>query len=158
MTFPFWGLPGTNIPLPNQEYTPRDNTLFAVAREEMVSGTFLWLTQSFYVCLCDDTVDFDPEQLTPWSNAQEASVILRVGPLQNKSKQGGYCAANDISMAGVTTQRDIASIVLMRRLSPDGAQDIPVVKFNKIYGAPLRLNNEDFVMRWDRSFGGIFRP
>ncbi len=158
MTTPFWGLPGTNIPLPNQEYSPRDNTLFAVAREEMVARKFDWLNQSFYVCLCDGTTVFDPEQLTPWSNVQEASVILRIGPLVNKGIVGGYCSANDISMAGITTQRDIASFVLMRRLSPDGAADIPVVLFRRIYGAPVRLANEDFIMRWDRSFGGIFRP
>lgn len=157
MTLPFWGLPGTNIPLPSQEYSPRDNTLFAVAREEMVAGAFDWLAQSFYVCLCDASITFDPEQLTPWSNEQEASVILRVGPLANKTRTGGYCTANDIAMSGITTHRDIATILLMRKSSPDGAPDIPVLLFNHIYGKPVRLNNEDFVVRWDRSFGGIFR-
>lgn len=158
MTIPFWGLPGTNIPLPNQEYTPRDNTLFAIAREEMVSRRFDWISQSFYICLCDKSVVFDPEQVTPWNNSQEASVILRLGPLSNKAITKGYCSANDVTMSGITTQRDIGSFVMMRRLSPDGAQDIPVLLFRHIYGAPERLTNEDFIMRWDRSFGGIFRP
>jgi hypothetical protein len=158
MTEPFWGLPGTNIPLPNQEYSPRDNTLFAGAREEMVSARFNWLTQSFYICICDASVEFDPEQVTPWSNLQEASVLLRLGPLVNKSITKGYCAANDITMSGITTQRDIGAFVMMRRASPDGAADIPVLLFRRIYGAPVRLKNEDFIMRWDRSFGGIFRP
>lgn len=157
MTTPFWGLPGTNIPLPTQEYSERDNTLFAVARQEMVSRAFDWLGQSFHICLCDGSVVFDPEQVTPWSNEQEDSVILRIGPLANKAIVGGYCSANDVSMAGVTTMRDIASIVLMRRASPDGTPDIPVLLFKRVYGRPVRLQNQDFVLRWDRSFGGIFR-
>lgn len=158
MTTPFWGLPGTNIPLPNQEYSPRDNTLFAGVREEMVSKKFDWINQRFMMCLCDATAVFDPEQVTPWSEAQEASVILRFGPLTNKGITAGYCSANDISMSGITTTRDIANFVLMRHLSLDGAANAPVLLFKRIYGAPVRLKNEDFVMRWDRSFGGIFRP
>ena len=154
---PFWGLPGTNIPLPVGVYRPHENTLVAVAREEMATRRFNWLTQPFFVCLCDNSATFDPEQLTPWSSTQEASVILRVGPLEGKAAQGGYCSANDINMAGVTTHRDIHAIVLVRRASPDGSADIPVLLFNRVYGAPVRLKNEDFAMRWDRSFGGIFR-
>ena len=157
MTTPFWGLPGTNIPLPEQEYIPRDNLLFAIAREEMVTKRFDWNTQPIYACLCDNTASFDPEQLTPWSNLQEASVILRFGPLSGKGTHAGYCSANDITMAGVTTRREIATILLMRKDSPDGAPDIPVLLFQRIYGRPTKLENEDFVLRFDRSFGGIFR-
>lgn len=154
---PFWGLPGTNIPLPVRIYNPRENSLFAVARQEMVRRQFDWLGQEFYICLCDDTVEFDAEQETGWTVAQEASIIMRIGPLSGKTDAGGYCAARDVTMAGVTTHRDIHTIVMMRYASGN-APNIPVVLFTRIYGAPTRLKNEDFVMRWDRSFGGIFRP
>jgi|GEM_PF-6178651 len=152
----FWGLPGSSVPLPSAEYTSYDNTLFAVARAEMLAGTFKWLTQPFYIVGCSVSYTDGLETLSGWGAVPQATVLFSAS-LHTTGIDGGYAAADDVSLAGITTLVDIASVLLIRRGDPAAAPDIPVLLFRRLYGMPKRLNNEDFVLRWDRSFGGMFR-
>lgn len=141
------------------------NQLFPIGREGFLQGTFTWDSDTWNICLNDDTDDTPMDTDDFLDDFVAAAIVDSATETSNEigsptsTDNVGTADGNDVTMTAVSNAEAVERLIIYREIG--GSQATPaddelLVHIDSATGLPITPNTGDITVQWDSGTDKIF--